>query len=248
VGALCNDGLRLSTSLTKKYLIVLAFPTKSYFIEAMAKLVALSKLVAEVTGLSPARVRVLEMVLRKAGMITSGGRGLHAAEMKPSDATNMVLGALHLGAATEVDAGVRELRALEFDFLEVDNPEFDLLNRRVSPFEADIHLPSFIPVPANLGEALDWVFSSPEHFSGPYSDLELMQSGWRTEVTVSICDLKWYDGCHFSNDAKRWALGFASFADPDSRYTSRRTTRFTNPGLQDIARLIAGQPLAWESV
>lgn len=214
----------------------------------MAKLVALSKLVAQVTGLSPARVRVLEMVLRKAGLITSGGRGLHAAEMKPSDATNMVLGALHLGAATEVDEGVRDLRALEFDFLEVDNPEYDILNRRVSPLEADIHLPSFIPVPANLGQALDWVFSSPEHFSGTYSDLELTQSGWRTEVTVSICDLAWYEGGHFSHDAKKWALGFASLTDPVSTYRSRRTTRFSNPGLQDIAKLIAGQPLSTESV
>lgn len=204
----------------------------------MVKLVVLSGLVAQVALLNSARMRVLENVLRKAGLVTR-----HAAEMKPSDATNMILGALHQGAATEADIGVKNLRSLELDYLEIYNLDEDSRSRRVPSLDADIHLPSSIPVPQNLGEALDWLFSKPEVSINPYDEIELSQiAGW-TEVRLSISDPKWFDGCDFESDAKRWSLGFVSHHPTGHRYTTIRTTRIMNPGLNDIARLIAGLPL-----
>jgi hypothetical protein len=74
------------------------------------KLAVLSPTLAQTLGMPKPTVNVLAMTLRKAGLISSGGRGRGGAEMTPTDVTNLLLAAMGGGHAKDAPEVVRRLR------------------------------------------------------------------------------------------------------------------------------------------
>lgn len=96
-------------------------------------------------------VNVQAMHLRKAKLLSSAGRGLHSAEMTPSDASNLLLSCLHAGMAKDSAHVVAGLRNAPF------------LGTRTYGGEGKSHIPpvsmfSELAEKHTLGEALDALF------------------------------------------------------------------------------------------
>ncbi len=116
-------------------------------------------------------VHVLAMMLRKKGLISQHGRGQHAAEMVPTDCTNLLLAALCGEKVREVADAVQKLRETELsavygtsdnnntpNWIYFPHPVYKHLRR-----EAYEHLPTELHgqnEPLSLGKALDAVFSA----------------------------------------------------------------------------------------
>jgi len=62
-------------------------------------------------GVHPRSINVLAMTLRKAGLISKGGRGPAGAEMRSCDCTNLLLAAMAGGEATSAHETVMYLRS-----------------------------------------------------------------------------------------------------------------------------------------
>jgi hypothetical protein len=78
--------------------------------QVMAKIRDLQALYSEKLGIAESSVHVLAMMLRKAKLIHTTGRGRPAADMAPNDATNLLLAALGGGAPTKSASTVRAIR------------------------------------------------------------------------------------------------------------------------------------------
>ena len=117
--------------------------SESDFIERMVKLRELVVATSRLLGEPSKSVNVRAMQLRKSGLIHSGGRGLSAAEMGPSDAANLIIACLSGGYST-------------------DAAKTTLAVRGVSLFQsaADPKLIGLEALPANFGEALDAVLAA----------------------------------------------------------------------------------------
>lgn len=77
----------------------------------MAKLSRIIEPFANALGVPARSMNVFAMVLRKAGLITKGGRGPAGAEMVASDGVNLLLAAMVGGEATSSDQSVTRIRA-----------------------------------------------------------------------------------------------------------------------------------------
>jgi hypothetical protein len=140
----------------------------------MAKLKELENLYARLLGMNKGSIHVLAMMLRKERLIRSAGRGLNAAEMGASDATNLLLAGLGGGMPTKAAATVRNLRSAplwrtayrsregsawqHYEFIE----ELRILDPEPEP-PPFYNLPAelrHLPLDMNVGQALDALFQS----------------------------------------------------------------------------------------
>jgi len=165
----------------------------------MAKLRDLVRSVAFVLDESEATVNVRAMMLRKAKLLRSTGRGLHAASMGPSDATNLLLACTVGGQATACAAVVERVRRASL----VKTSSVDL------PPAAYFGLKL---LPRNLGEALDALFAntllparSPLELNprAILFSIERDRGGWSADID-------------FSNADERWRIGFTAWTRPTS--------------------------------
>jgi hypothetical protein len=86
------------------------------------KLSAFVPFLAEVTGVPAKSVNVVTMHLRKAGLITTGGRGRGGAELQTRDATNTLLALMGSQQAKGAATAVRGLRELPLTLI-IDGDE-----------------------------------------------------------------------------------------------------------------------------
>lgn len=121
----------------------------------MAKLPALIDCLARELSAPTKSVNVLAMELRKVGLIRSTGRGLHAAEMGPSEATNLLLAAIGGGYVTRAANRVSDLRrAAPHKWLRRDSDGV-----RYVPDGPPLSFARRLPPKHQLGEMLDSIFA-----------------------------------------------------------------------------------------
>jgi len=127
-------------------------PTKSYLHWDVGTLRDLIDATADALEEPMVTVRVRANTLRKAGMITTGGRGLNAPQMGPTDATNLLLASLSGSPSTQSDRVTEELRSLR---------PFPSGKTELSPRERadeEAVLAHYGRIPKDLGDALGLVF------------------------------------------------------------------------------------------
>ncbi len=111
----------------------------------MPKLSEIIEPLADILGIPARSVNVWAMILRKAGLITKGGRGMGGAEMRPSDVTNLLLAAMVGGEATAVGETVDFVRG---SALSHADEKFDRLEELAIPV-------NFFDKSADFGSMLD---------------------------------------------------------------------------------------------
>lgn len=115
----------------------------------MTKLSEFIEPFAEAIGMPVKSVNVLAMHLRKAGLITTGGRGRGGAEIGASDATNLLLAAMSGCQSKDAPEVVLQLRSSGISKVYDGHDESELY---ALPF-------SIVGSANNLGGALDSIFS-----------------------------------------------------------------------------------------
>lgn len=167
----------------------------------MAKLRDLVFHLSHSLDMKEASLNVLAMQLRKAGLITSSGRGLNAADMGPSDVTNLLLAALSGSYATLSAESVSKLRTA---------PIIDCrLNGEPSGLPPT---PAFSRLPGShtLGEILDELIKD----FGQFEDIPVERSsgGVLTAMTFEISRTrrKWTAEFWFDDDSddKGWTVRY----------------------------------------
>lgn len=185
----------------------------------MAKLRELVTLMSELLGEPRKSVNVRAMVLRKSGLIHSTGRGHNAAEMEPSDASNLLLACLSGAFATEASQATRSLRKASRTS---GNAKAELLGLERTP--------------TYFGDALDAVFETT-----PDKSLEHLLVSIRRNAGFWSPILEW--------PGKKVKIEFhGERPDPDENAddfeTHRRSWRFTaeviyGPGLVALRKAAA---------
>lgn len=115
--------------------------------------------VASLLDVKPSEMGVLAMNIRKEGLITTGGRGLSAAAMRPFDISNLVLAAMVGGYSKDAAAAVAAMRELRL----VDT--YVTFGRPSSPDETGMYLrrkppPQLMLECATFGALLDSIFQT----------------------------------------------------------------------------------------
>jgi hypothetical protein len=167
----------------------------------MASLEALKMCVSENMGVPLATVNSWALILRKEGLITSGGKG-RTVEMTASDATNLMLPGLIDGLSTEAARNVRRLRAMPLDdyrnsHLDGDSWQLDRYNHGAAFYEG---LPHFMRLAtsrtASFGKALDMLLEG--RTGCDVHDIKVSEFNSRVEAEIYVRE-----------DPKGWVLRFA---------------------------------------
>lgn len=197
------------------------------------KLADLTPLIARIADISDARSRVLAMELRKRGLIRQAGRGLHAAEMTPADATNLLIAALFDGQATAAANDVATVRAVElfsFDFDPGDGGGLrDISPSTFAGYGSAILPPGFDRIPDTVGEMLDDLLGTKESLRSPWDRLEVDLSGGRIRLTVDLHDedFQYHGYREFGDGApRRFVSTFENASAAHEFSTSRKTIVF----------------------
>jgi len=223
----------------------------------MAKLRDLENLIPDIAGVTPARAHVWIMLSRKAGLFTSGGRGLNVPDIGPQDLTNALLLSLQFNTPTEAPEAVPLLRALPFFTVKHDpgdgtfrDLDFDRLDRdhpetgRVLPeaFETRDQV-------ATLGDALDRLFTAGQQtpdlvFRHTFDRITHDLRGEISTVALELADPEHNNG--WPEGPKAWRFVFGAETEAGT-YDKRRgrfgtTTAKTIHGdaLRAMRDLIAG--------
>lgn len=207
----------------------------------MAKLKDLIATVSTSYGEDESRVNVIAMGLRKARLIESSGRGLHAAEMTARDGANLLIGVMAPGAATKAAQTVRHIRASKCGWFEDQG-----LTKKVSRHQKlpPVAFLEYLLPRHTFGEALEALI---EHFSYAGSTLDGDRRSNNISVSVILTSLDWR--CEIKSQkagGRGWALGYhntLAVPAPEAGVRHREIkVTVQDDLLRDIARVI-GPPL-----
>jgi hypothetical protein len=115
----------------------------------MAKLSDILGPVADILDVPRGSVNVWAMILRKHGLITTGGRGRGGAEMRPSDIANLLLAAMTGGGAKSINDDVSYIRSMRLV----------AVKERTDKTEGPYVPVDFFDKSLNFGEMIDLIIS-----------------------------------------------------------------------------------------
>jgi hypothetical protein len=184
----------------------------------MAKLKDLVRVMALTLGDPEKSVNVHAMHLRKAKLLSSTGRGLHSSDMRPSDATNLLLACIHVGTAKDSADVVARLRSA------TKHHSDEVRGRIVASVPPPAAAFQKLAARHTLGTALDTLFKEwashghilAEHIDEPFDaihlDLVTTAVGWKAYLSFWHGDYDWvidygqsrpeFDGIDLVHDRK----------------------------------------------
>lgn len=181
----------------------------------MAKLRHLRTLFERIARVDAGRGRVLVMRARAAGLFTTGGRGVNAPDMTARDATNTLLLALQMeppGEAADAVAALRELPLVHLRHDPGDRTGRTMTSQqyRKSGDEGLELLPEAFggKWPANLGDALDLLFSQKsDTFLNRWDQISHLRTD-HSVVYLELADADYEPSNQWQTGPRAWKLIF----------------------------------------